>query len=32
MPFTPSPINLKVAVPMKGYAQGGGNCLIINYL
>ena len=22
MPFTPSPINLKVAVPMKGHAQG----------
>lgn len=32
MPFTPSPINLKVAVPMKGHAQGGGNYLIINNL
>lgn len=32
MPFTPSPINLKVAVPMKGHAQGGGNRLIINHL
>lgn len=33
MPFTPSPINLKVAVSMKGHAQeGGGNRLIINHL
>lgn len=35
MPFTPSPINLKVAVPMKGHAQGGGEgetaSLLITY-
>lgn len=32
MPFTPSPINLKVAVPMKGHAQGEETAsLLITY-
>lgn len=32
MPFTPSPINLKVTVPMKGHARGGVTAsLLITY-